>query len=57
MLDPKYKSVIENEGNEKDFEYKGFECHIRRVNPEYSGHLCGYIEIPLGSGWKYLRAR
>jgi len=47
MLDPKYKIIIENEGNEKDFEYKGFKCHIRRVNPEYTGHLCGYLEIPL----------
>lgn len=46
MIDPKYKAIVEIEGDKKDFEYRGFQCHIRRVNPEYSGHLCGYVEIP-----------
>lgn len=42
------KDLIKQEGNEKDFEYKGYICHIRRVGVPYSGHLCGYIEIPAG---------
>lgn len=46
MIDPKYKAIVEIEGDKKDFEYRGFQCHVWRVNPEYSGHLCGYVEIP-----------
>lgn len=39
-------NILEQEGNEKDFNYKGYGCHIRRVGIPYMGHLCGYIEIP-----------
>lgn len=46
MIYPELKEIIEKEGNEKDFQYKGYECHIRRVGVPYMGHLCGYIEIP-----------
>lgn len=48
MIYPELKEVVEKEGNEKDFEYKGYKCHIRRVGVPYMGHLCGYIEIPKG---------
>lgn len=48
MIYPELKEVVEKEGNEKDFEYKGYKCHIRRIGISYSGHLCGYIEIPKG---------
>lgn len=48
MIYPELKEIVEHEGNEKDFEYKGYGCHIRRVGVPYSGHLCGYIEIPSG---------
>lgn len=40
------KEIVEIEGDEKDFQYKGYQCRIRRVGKEYSGHLCGYIVIP-----------
>ncbi|EOI00711.1 hypothetical protein UAY_01814 [Enterococcus moraviensis ATCC BAA-383] len=40
------REIVEKEGNEKDFQYCGYQCHIRRVGVPYSGHLCGYIEIP-----------
>lgn len=46
MIDSNYKTIVDKEGNEKDFEYRGYKCHIRRVNPEFSGHLSGYVEIP-----------
>ncbi|HAZ0641055.1 hypothetical protein HJD07_09690 [Enterococcus faecium] len=39
-------NILEQEGNEKDFKYKGYDCHIRRVGVPCMGHLCGYIEIP-----------
>lgn len=48
MIYQDLKEVIEQEGNKKDFEYKGYRCHIIRVGIPYSGHLCGYIEIPEG---------
>ena len=38
--------LVAREGDEKRFEYKGYQYHILRVNKEYSGQLCGYIEIP-----------
>lgn len=38
------KSLIEQEGKEKKFEYRGFRCLIKRH--AQLGHLCGYIEIP-----------
>ncbi|MFI3605696.1 hypothetical protein [Vagococcus fluvialis] len=47
MIYPELKEIVEKEGNEKDFQYKGYECHIRRVGVPYMGHLCGYIEIPI----------
>lgn len=46
MIKEKYKDLIEKEGNALDWNYRGFNCHIRRVNIEYFGYLCGYIEIP-----------
>lgn len=46
MIYPELREIIEREGNEKDFRYRGYECHIRRVGVPYMGHLCGYIEIP-----------
>lgn len=33
--------IVEEEGNEKDFVYRGYECLIRRHS--FSKHLCGYI--------------
>lgn len=36
--------IIEQEGNHKDFEYKGYKCHIHR-NPSML-FLCGYVEVP-----------
>ncbi|MBO1097301.1 hypothetical protein FQS90_12305 [Enterococcus casseliflavus] len=48
MIHPELNETIENEGNEKHFEYQGFQCHIRRVGVPYMGHLCGYITIPDG---------
>lgn len=35
---------VKQEGNKKVFEYKGYNCIIRRIMK--SGHLCGYVEIP-----------
>lgn len=46
MIYPEYKEILEQEGNEKEFEYKGYKCRILRIEPETMGHLCGYIEIP-----------
>ena len=46
MIYPELKEIIEREGDENSFEYKGYKCHIRRVGMPYRGHLCGYIEIP-----------
>lgn len=46
MIYPDLKEIIELEGDENSFEYKGYKCHIRRVGIPYMGHLCGYIEIP-----------
>ncbi|MEB6232528.1 hypothetical protein [Mammaliicoccus sciuri] len=34
--------TILNEGNEKKFEYKGYECLIKRMENRW--HLCGYIK-------------
>lgn len=48
MIYPELKDVIEQEGNEKNFDYKGFQCRIQRVGIPYSGHLCGYVVIPKG---------
>lgn len=50
MIYPELKEILAEEGNEKDFEYKDWQCHIRRVGLEWSGHLCGYIEIPTTHG-------
>ena len=46
VIRPEFKELVEKEGNLKEFVYRGFNCKIIRVNPEFSGHLCGYIEIP-----------
>lgn len=48
MIYPELQEIVEQEGNEKDFEYNGYKCRVRRVGVPYSGHLCGYIEIPVG---------
>lgn len=40
-----FRNIIEEEGNEKDFEYKGYECLILRHSS--LSHLCGYVEIPM----------
>lgn len=39
-------SKIQEEGNDRTFSYRGYNCKIERKG-EY-GHLCGYIEIPIG---------
>lgn len=41
MID--YKKVMEKEGDEKFFQYKGYDAAILRAT---TGHLCGYVEIP-----------
>lgn len=38
---------IEKEGDRKQFQYRGYDCLIRRVR-EAGGHLCGYVVIPEG---------
>lgn len=38
--------LIEQEGNTKQFEYKGYECLIFRAKPDTLGHLCGYVKLP-----------
>lgn len=38
------KELIEMEGNGKKFQYKGYNCEIKRIDG--TGHLCGYVEIP-----------
>lgn len=48
MIYPGLKEIVEKEGNKKDFQYKGYICQIRRIGIQYSGHLCGYIQIPKG---------
>lgn len=40
-----FAAILKQEGNKKDFRYKGYACHIRRVGVPYMGHLCGYIEV------------
>ena len=40
--------IVKAEGNEKHFEYKGFDCLILRTRPATLGHLCGYVQIPKG---------
>ena len=42
----KVDDVIENEGNQKDFEYKGYKCHIERHLPRLLGFLNGYMVLP-----------
>lgn len=37
------QELIEREGNGKKFQYKGYNCEIKRI--EGTGHLCGYVEI------------
>jgi hypothetical protein len=35
VIYPELKAIVEQEGNEKDFEYKGYQCHIRRIGVPY----------------------
>ncbi|UQF11345.1 hypothetical protein [Vagococcus lutrae] len=35
---------ITSEGDRKEFQYKGYQCLIKRVSG--MGHLCGYVFIP-----------
>lgn len=44
ILRDELKKIIQEEGDYKEFEYKGLHCIIRRVRPMC--HLCGYVEIP-----------
>lgn len=37
---------VKKEGNKKVFQYKDYNCIIRRIMD--AGHLCGYVEIPEG---------
>lgn len=46
MIRPEFKELIEKEGNSNFFVYKNYNCKIIRVNPDFSGHLCGYVQIP-----------
>lgn len=41
------QEIIKQEGSHKDFEYKGYKCHIHR-NPSML-FLCGYVEVPNGN--------
>lgn len=41
------KELIKREGNLKEFVHNGFNCKIVRVHPESTGHLCGYVKIPI----------
>lgn len=40
------QELIKSEGNEMSYQYRGYDCLIKRVNHEYMGHLAGYIRIP-----------
>lgn len=46
MIKKEFEKLLSEEGNHRAFQYKGYTCQIKRANIEYSGHLCGYIEIP-----------
>ena len=48
MIKPQFEETLKLEGNSRGFTYKGYACAIKRVRPETSGHLCGYIHIPSG---------
>lgn len=39
------KAVILAEGNELQFEYKGYQCRVKRI--EGLGHLCGYVDVAM----------
>lgn len=41
-----YRTIIEKEGNRKEFSYRGYQALIVRICPETLGHLCGYVKIP-----------
>lgn len=40
-----YEKILREEGNRKGFVYKDSLGLILRVNPEKSGHLCGYVRV------------
>lgn len=39
------KATILAEGNELQFEYKGYQCRVKRI--EGLGHLCGYVDVAM----------
>lgn len=41
------RDLIWEEGNKKDFEYKGYKCQIRRMKGSMI-HLCGYVVLSVG---------
>ena len=43
MSEKEIKDLIEQEGNNKKFTYKGYECEIKRIPG--MGHLCGYVKL------------
>lgn len=45
----KIEEIMKKEGNEKEFEYKGYKCFIHRMtydNGKKLGHLNGYVKLP-----------
>lgn len=38
------QELVKKEGNNKTFNYKGFDCEILRISQ--LGHLCGYVDLP-----------
>ena len=41
------EEIIKQEGDHRDFEYKGYKCHIHRNKSMH--FLCGYVEVPHGN--------
>lgn len=37
------RAIILAEGNELQFEYKGYQCRVKRHKS--LGHLCGYVDV------------
>lgn len=46
MTKEELQKLVREEGSERNFSYKGFECHIRRFGNGDRVHLCGYVVIP-----------
>lgn len=38
---------INQMGNIRDFEYRGFQCFLRKVDGEWQGNLDGHVGIPV----------